>query len=114
VRPWGELIDFIENNCSPKEPYRLTALFKCHLTQEELNIEYMRSYTPGQMMNDPPYGQISYTSSLSNAFQLKLGHNVNLFMVEMKAATGKVIAEHVLKPAKIIPVSLVPAKLCPL
>jgi len=66
----------------------------------------MGLYAPGQMMNDPLYGQISYNRSLSNAFKLKLGHNVNLFLVEMKAATGKEIAEHVMKPAKIIPPSL--------
>jgi len=37
---------------------------------------------------------------------LKLGHNVQLFLVEMKAATGKDIAEHVIRPAKVIPASL--------
>jgi len=44
--------------------------------------------------------------SLSNAFKLKLQHNVNLFLVEMKAATGREIAEHVMKPAKVIPATL--------
>jgi hypothetical protein len=107
VRHWEELIDFIEKNCGPKEPYCLTALYKCNLTQEELDEEYMGLYAPGQMMNDPLYGQISYNSSLSNAFKLKLGHDVQLFLVEMKAATGKEIAEHVMRPAKVIPASLV-------
>jgi hypothetical protein len=106
VRHWEELIDFIEKNCGPIEPYCLTALYKCNLTQEELDEEYMGLYTPGQMLNDPLYGQISYNSSLSNAFKLKLGHNVQLFLVEMKAATGKDIAEHVIRPAKVIPASL--------
>jgi len=105
VRHWEELIDFIEQNCCPKEPYCLTALYKCNLTQEELDEEYMGLYTLGQM-NDPLYGQISYNSSLSNAFKLKLGHDVKLFLVEIKAATGKDIAEHVLRPAKVIPASL--------
>jgi hypothetical protein len=41
VRHWEELIDFIEQNCSPKEPYSLTAIYKCNLTQEELDEEYM-------------------------------------------------------------------------
>ena len=59
------------------------------------------------MMNDPLYGQISYNSSLSNAFKLKLGHDVQQFLVEMKAATGKDIAEHVIRQAKVIPASLV-------
>jgi len=34
VRDWEELIDFIGKNCGPKEPYCLTALYKCNLTQE--------------------------------------------------------------------------------
>jgi len=60
------------------------------------------------MMNDPLYGQISYNRSLSDAFKLKLGDNVNLFLVEMKAATGKDITEHVMRQAKVIPASFVP------
>ena len=58
-------------------------------------------------MNDPIYGQISYNSSLSNAFKLKLGYDVKLFLVNMKAVTGKDIAEQVMRPAKIIPASVV-------
>jgi hypothetical protein len=64
-------------------------------------------------MNDVVYGQISYYSSLSNAFKLKLGHIVKPFLVEMKAATGKNIAEHVLRPAKVIPASLVMVSCAP-
>jgi hypothetical protein len=86
VRQWEVLIDVIENKCGQKELYCLTALYQCNLTQEELDEEYMGLYTPGQMLNDPLYGQISYNSSLSNAFKLKLGHNVQLFLIEMKAA----------------------------
>jgi len=108
VRHWEELIDFIEQSCSPKEPYSLTAIYKCNLMQEELDEEYMGLYAPGQTMNDRLSGQISYNSSLSNAFKLKLGHDVKLFLVEMKAATGKDIAEHVIRPVKVIPASLVP------
>jgi hypothetical protein len=108
VRHWEELIDFIEQNCSPKEPYSLTAIYKCNLTQEELDEEYMGLYAPGQTMNDRLSGQISYNSSLSNVFKLKLGYDVKLFLVEMKAATGKDIAEHVIRPVKVIPASLVP------
>ena len=59
VRNWEELIDFIEQDCSPNEPYCLTAIYKCSLTQEELDEQYMGSYAPVQMMNDPLYGQIS-------------------------------------------------------
>ena len=107
VRHWEELIDFIEKNWDPKEPYCLTALFKSNLTQEELDEEHMGLYALGQMMNDPLNCLISYNSSLSNAFKLKLGHNVKLFLVEMKAATGNDIAEHVIRPAKVLPANLV-------
>ena len=42
VRHWEELIDFIEQNCSPNAPYCLTStLYKCNLTQEELEQQYM-------------------------------------------------------------------------
>ena len=58
------------------------------------------------MMNNPLYVQIPYNSSLSNSFNLKLGHNVKLFMLEMKAVTGKDVAEHVMRPAKVIPTNL--------
>jgi len=57
-------------------------------------------------MNDPLYGQISYNSSLSNAFKLKLGRDVLLFLIERKAATGKNIAEHVMRAAEVIPAIL--------
>ena len=64
VKHCEELIDFIERNCGPNEPHCLTALYKCNLTQEEVDEEYMGLYAPGPMMNDPLYGQISYNSSL--------------------------------------------------
>ena len=38
---------------------------------------------------------------------LKLGHNVQQLLLQMKAATGKDIAEHVMRPAKVIPACLV-------
>jgi len=105
VRHWEELIDFIEENCCPKEPYCLTAIYKCNLTQEEWDEEYMGLDTPGQTMNDPLYGQIQYNCSLGNAFKLKLGHNVRLFLVEIMAAPGKDTVEHIMRPAKVIPAS---------
>jgi hypothetical protein len=66
------------------------------------------------MMNDPLYGQTSYNSSLSNALKLKLGHNVRLFLREMKAAAGKDIAENIIRAAKAIPASLVMVSYAPL
>jgi len=107
VTHWEELNNFIEKNCGTKEPYCLTALYKCNLTQDELEEEYMGLYAPWQMMNDPLYRLISYNSSLSNDFKLKLRHYMPLLLIEMKAATGKNIAKHVMRPAKVIPASLV-------
>ena len=39
---------------------------------------------------------------------------MKLFLVDMEAATGKDIAEHVMRPAKIIPASLVTVSYAPL
>jgi hypothetical protein len=86
---FADVIDFIKQNFGPKEPYCQTAIYKYHLTHDALDEEYMGLYAPGQTMNDPLYGHISYNSSLSNAFKLNLRHSVNLFLVEMQAATGK-------------------------
>jgi hypothetical protein len=47
VRNWEELNDFIEKNGSPRELYCLMAKYKCNLMQEEMNEEYMGSYSPG-------------------------------------------------------------------
>jgi len=58
-------------------------------------------------MNHPQHVHILYNSSLSNTFKLELGHNVNVCLIEMKAETGKDIAEHLMRPAKVIPTSLV-------
>jgi len=67
----------------------------------------MGLYIPGYMMNDLVYGQISYISCLSNSSKLKLGHNLALFLIEIKVATGKDIAEHVIRLAKEIPTILI-------
>jgi hypothetical protein len=107
VRHWAELTDIIEISCSPKEQYSLTAVYKCNLILEELDEKYLGPYTPGPMMNRPLYSQISYNISLCNVFKSKLGHDVTLFLVEMKAATGKDIAKYVIKPARVIPATQV-------
>jgi hypothetical protein len=114
VRDWEELVDLIEQNCSPKEPFSLTAIYKCNLTQDEVDQEYMGSYTPGQTMNYRLSGQISYNSSHLNTCKLKLGHNVKLFLVEIKTATWIDIEEHVMRLGKIMPTSLVPVSYTPL
>jgi hypothetical protein len=75
VRHWEELIDFINKNGRPKEPYILTLRFKCTLEKDELDEEYKGLYTNRQMIMDPIYGQISYNCCLSNALKFKLGNN---------------------------------------
>jgi hypothetical protein len=114
VRHWEELIYFIEQNCSPHETYCQIAIYKCNLTKAELDKGQMELYAPGQTMNNCQSGQISYNNSISNTFKLKLGHNVKLFLVEMKAATGQDIAEHVIRLVKVIPTSIFPVSYTPL
>ena len=53
VRHWEVLVDFINKNSGPKEPYILTSMFKCTLDKEELEEEYMGIYKHGPMINDP-------------------------------------------------------------
>jgi hypothetical protein len=62
------------------------------------------------MIMDPIYGQISYNCCLSNAFKLKLGYNLKIFLVEIKSPTEKEIAKHVIRPTKVIPASRVTAR----
>jgi hypothetical protein len=37
---------------------------------------------------------------------LNLGHKLKILVVEMKRATGKETAEHVIRPAKVIPLAV--------
>jgi len=53
VRHWEQLIDFINNNGRPKEPYTRTSRFKCTMEKDELDQEYMGVYKNGQMITDP-------------------------------------------------------------
>jgi hypothetical protein len=110
MRHWEDLIDFININRGPKEPYSLTSRFKCTLEKDELDEDYMGLYTNGQIITDPIYGQILYNCCVSNAFKLKLGHDPTIFLVEMERGTGKEIAEHVIRPANVIPTSRVKAR----
>ena len=105
MRHWEELIDFINKNGGPKEPYSLTLMFKWNLEQNAFDPEKMGLYKSQQMMIDCLYCQVSYNCRLSNAFKLQLGHNVKQFWVEMKRATGKQIARNVIWLAKVIPAS---------
>jgi len=98
VRNWEELIDFIDKNGGPKEPYIMTLMFKYTLEQDELEEGYMGLYTNGQMIMHPIYGQISYNCCLAKAFELKVGHNPKIFLVKIKRGTEKKIAEHVIRP----------------
>ena len=110
VRHWEKLVDFIDKNGGPKEPYILTSMFKCTLEQDKLEEDYMRIYKHWRMINDPIYGQISYNCCLTNAFKFTLGHNVKIFVVDMMRATGKEIAEDGIRPTKVIRASRVKAR----
>ena len=56
----------------------------------------MGLYTHRQTIIGPIYGQIVYDCCLTNAFKFQLEQNLKIFLVKMKRATGKEIAEHVL------------------
>jgi hypothetical protein len=88
MRHWEEVVDSINKNGGPKEPYILRSMFKCTLDQNELEEDFMGIYKHGQMINDPIYGQISYNCCLSNAFKLKLGHKEMIFVLEMMRRPG--------------------------
>ena len=104
------LVDFIDKNGGPKQAYILTSMFNYTLEQDELEEEYMGIYKHGEIIQDPIYGQISYNCCLSNAFKLKLGQNVKIFVVEMVRATAKEIAKQVIMPTKVICASRVKAR----
>ena len=103
VRNWEELIDFIYKNGCPKKPYIMTSMFKCTLEQDELEEKYKGLCTKGQMIMDHIYGQISYNCCLVMAFKLKLGHNLNIFFVEIGGATEVENTEHVIRPTNVLP-----------
>jgi len=110
VRHWEELNDIIDQNGGPNEPSFPTSIFNCTSQQDKLDEEHMGLYTHWQMIINPIYGQISYNCSLSNAFKLKLRHNPETFLVNMKRATGKGVAEQVMRSAKVIPTRCVKAR----
>ena len=110
MRHWEELNDIIDKNGGPKEPYIMKSMFKCTFEPAELEEENMGLYTHGQMIMDPIHGQISYNCCLSNAFKLKHGHDVKRFLVGIKRAPGKDIAQHAIRAAKVIPVGRVMAR----
>jgi len=70
----------------------------------------MASFTNGQIIIDPIYCQISYKCCHWNSLKLKLGHNPKIFLVEMKIAQAKEIANHVLRPVKVIADSCIKAR----
>lgn len=75
-----------------------------------MDEEYMRLNTHGEMMCDPIYEQISYNFCDSYPFMLKLRHSHNDILVDMKRATGREIAKHVIRPANTIPATHVTAR----
>jgi len=105
VRHWEQLIDLMNRNKGLRVPQIRTSMFNCNLEQVELDKDYMGWYTHGEMIIDPIYGQISYNCFLSNAFKVKLGHNLKTFLVEWKSSTGKQIVGHLIGAANVIPAS---------
>jgi len=110
VRHREELFDIMHNNGGQKEPYILTSMVKCTLELDELDDEYMGFCTHRRMIHDPMFGQISNHCCLSNAFKLELEYNSKIVLVEMKRATGKEIAKHVIRQTTVIPASCVEAR----
>jgi len=110
VRHWEELFVFIHKNGGQQEPYILTSMFQCAFEQDQLDEKYMELYINGHIIMFPWHSQIVYTCWLPNAFELKLGHNRNIFLVEIERATGQKIVEHRIKPTKVIPTSCVKSR----
>lgn len=106
---WEELVDFIEKNVGVKLPDILTLMIRCTLEQDELDKEYVGLYSHGEVMNNPIYGQTSYSCCRTNAFKLKLGHDVNKTLGEMMSNTWKEITTHEFSLAMIFPASCVKA-----
>jgi len=69
----------------------------CGILHTQVNVNY------------PICGQISFNRSLWYAFTLKLDNNLMVLLLEIQIATGKGIAERVIRPAKAIPASHVEA-----
>jgi len=110
VRHRQELIDFIHNKWVAQVAYFQTLMVNRISEHDEKDEQYMGIYTNGQMIRDPIYGQIVYKGCLSNAFKVKPGQNPKMFLVEIKSTTGTEIAEHVIRPANVIPASRVKAR----
>jgi len=110
ARHWEAMIDFIDKNESPKKPYSLMLMFKCSLVQDELDEEYIGLYTPGLILDNDLFGQVSYYFCLSNVVKLKLGHNPKIVLVEKKRARRKVIGKHVIGPVKVLPTNRIKAR----
>ena len=66
--------------------------------------------TNRQMIMNTIYGQISYHYCHSKAFKAKLAHDQEIFYFRIRRATGKEIAERIIKPVNLIPASHVKAR----
>ena len=56
------------------------------LSDDVLDDEYMGWYKNGQVIRTALFDQVSYNASLSKAFQLRNGHHVKLFVIELHMA----------------------------
>jgi hypothetical protein len=110
LSPSEELMDFIPKNRRRNEPYIRTSRFKYTLEQDGLGAGFMALYTNGHMMLDTIYDHISYQCCRSNACKLKDGHDPKICFVEKLRSTWMQMAEHLIRPGKVIPSSHVKAK----
>jgi len=66
------------------------------------NRKYMRPYTAVEMIKDNTYSQIYYHCTKSNTFNLKMGLNCKILLIEIGIGTGKNTTEHTTKLMKLI------------
>jgi hypothetical protein len=86
---WEELLTFTSKNGEPNvfdKPFTSTAQFKCMLSDDILDDEYMGRYKNGQVIRTVLFDQVLYNASLSKPFELRNGHHVKLFMIELHLA----------------------------
>ena len=102
LRHREELMDFVNKHGGLKESGFLELMFECPLEEEALDEEYLGLNTHCHVINDPIYGLILHNCCYSNAFMSKLGQIPKIFLVKMKRASAKEIAEHVIGPVKVI------------
>jgi len=81
----------------------MTAIPKGTLEHDELDEEYIELYASRESINYPIYRQTLYNCSISAPLWWNLGYNVQFLFVVMRIPIGNESAEHIIRPAKVIP-----------